>query len=598
MARLKRKKRKKQNRKLAVIEKSILKIVAFILIIGLNWTGLLAVGRTFSYFNDRENSLGNNYSAGTLDFYLQAPGDFSLNLTANSVAVRNVHVLNRGSLPFQYIIEGKDFSGPLCEKLNLEAKLNGTEKYNGSLTSFSLSSPVLFSHPDNWQFKFTFEGNVETYKNTPCQFNFLFRGWQDNITDYNFFGFKDEEEVLTHLMLRAEKTVVLNEFLPNPFGDDCELQGLAGEWVELYNNSDAEMDLAGWYIKDAQDHAIVIDNSNTHTDSTIIGPKGSGSEWLVVFLNGCILNNNGGDTVKLYHSAGSLADYYSYIDSTPEGKSYARYPDGSGPWYDPVPTPGGPNKLELLETLESSIVSDLFVVAGSSGQEEVPGGGSGVSEVSETPEIPIIETATPALEEMLPILGPEPEPELESILETATPSSDKPTVEFEPEPEPVELPQSSDTNQSDQTESNDPVTAPSDDEPEPEPEPESEPEPETETGETEEEIIQEEPILEEELPIEEEPVVGEESVVEEGELIVGGSKPEPEPKLGAEEQPVVEEKPVIEDSRLEPLKEPEPVGLSKPTGLSDDGGEPKPEPQAGEDLVSENNNEDDNDNNE
>ncbi len=33
---------------------------------------------------------------------------------------------------------------------------------------------------------------------------------------------------------------------------------------------------------------------------------------------------------------------YSYSDTT-EGKTYARVPDGTGGWVDPVPTPGGKN---------------------------------------------------------------------------------------------------------------------------------------------------------------------------------------------------------------------------------------------------------------
>src|SRR3989344_3460661 len=52
--------------------------------------------------------------------------------------------------------------------------------------------------------------------------------------------------------------IVLNEFLPNPdtsanglnFGNDASNMPL-GEWVELYNNGNAPIDVNGWYMTDA-----------------------------------------------------------------------------------------------------------------------------------------------------------------------------------------------------------------------------------------------------------------------------------------------------------------------------------------------------------
>ena len=168
---------------------------------------------------------------------------------------------------------------------------------------------------------------------------------------------------------QAEELVVLNEILPNPEGLDSQ-DGLAGEWVELYNNGDAPVDVVGWYIKDAIGNTKVISSANTHTGSTIIGASGSGSEWLVVFMNAAVLNNTG-DTVFLFDDEDLLKDSHAFGESntdedgdlntsaggdndTPsgsetagnEGKSIARIPDGTGAWIDPIPTPGGPNRLE------------------------------------------------------------------------------------------------------------------------------------------------------------------------------------------------------------------------------------------------------------
>lgn len=164
----------------------------------------------------------------------------------------------------------------------------------------------------------------------------------------------------------VEPTIVLNEFVPNPVGNDGQ-HGLEGEWVELYNLSSVAKDLNGWKIKDAAGNSKTISASRTHTGSTIIGVNGSGSEWLVVFMNASVLGNSG-DTINLLDSNDVLLDTHTYgnsidpdLDDDPEstpgdendldgnvtgaGKSFARIPDGTGPWIDPVPTPGGPNKM-------------------------------------------------------------------------------------------------------------------------------------------------------------------------------------------------------------------------------------------------------------
>ncbi|MCD6429523.1 lamin tail domain-containing protein, partial [bacterium] len=125
--------------------------------------------------------------------------------------------------------------------------------------------------------------------------------------------------------------IVLNEFLPNPsgtnpdygydFGEDSDSQP-QGEWIEIYNKSNKAIDLANWYLKDAEGQMVAIQASNTLSGSTIIGAQGSGSEWLVVFLNGCILDNDG-DTVILYDNNGIQVDSYTYtlpennINNTP-----------------------------------------------------------------------------------------------------------------------------------------------------------------------------------------------------------------------------------------------------------------------------------------
>lgn len=190
--------------------------------------------------------------------------------------------------------------------------------------------------------------------------------------------------------------IVINEFLPNPddsanglnFGDDNDSKPL-GEWVELYNNGNVPQDLTGWYIADESgglgNQAAIISALNTVPATTTISAHG----WLVVYLNHQTLNNPNGDSVYLYTNLDVLVDSYTYPDhdfceneptpastnasSTPSGggscgpgdpaappnKSFARIPDGTGAFVDPIPTPGAPNIPDPLNDSQSESSDEL-----------------------------------------------------------------------------------------------------------------------------------------------------------------------------------------------------------------------------------------------
>lgn len=142
--------------------------------------------------------------------------------------------------------------------------------------------------------------------------------------------------------------IVINEFLPNPIGGD--------EWIELYNRGVDLINLTDWYLTDADpSHILNITTANTvssdpSTSGLMIGPN----EFFVVYQNGdsdFLLDDNV-DQLNLYDNASipNLIDQYSYDTSLGdvilENKSIARYPDGSGTWFDPIPSPLGKNILE------------------------------------------------------------------------------------------------------------------------------------------------------------------------------------------------------------------------------------------------------------
>ncbi len=200
-------------------------------------------------------------------------------------------------------------------------------------------------------------------------------------------------------------SVVLNEVLPDPLGSDSASKP-NGEWVELYNNSSSPVDVSGWNITDADANSVLITGDKTNTGGTVVNPHG----WLVVYFGtGSILNNNG-DAVNLYSGVvlpANLVDSHIYGD-TPEGKSIARIPDGSATWYDPIPTPGGPNQLES-STPTPSLIPD-------SSPNPIPTDNPVASEsASPVPTLEPIPVPAPA-----PIQSPEPQP-TETPVDSATP---------------------------------------------------------------------------------------------------------------------------------------------------------------------------------
>lgn len=267
------------------------------------------------------------------------------------------------------------------------------------------------------------------------------------------------------------QNVVLNEFLPNPdesanglnFGKDSDNMPL-GEWVELYNNGNVAIDIKDWYLADESGGAgntqAVVGLTNTQPATTTIPAHG----WLVIYFNKPVLNNTG-DSIFLYTDGGVLVDSYTYdnpsdfceneptpkntnASSTPSGsgssspctsnsvapnKSYARIPDGTGPFVDPIPTPGEPNipdpPLEdksltgQTPPLPDPVMTDDLIdeeageVLGVENTNESGGGGGGGSgePIEDTPEEeapPVDETADTDTPPEDPAATPETEEEV------------------------------------------------------------------------------------------------------------------------------------------------------------------------------------------
>ncbi len=325
--------------------------------------GALGIGETIAYYGDKESSSGNVFMAQSLDFSL-ASDAFEGVQNFGATTTASTEMVNEGTLNFQYTTQTDNIScdSDFLGDLTLVAKRGGSTVYEGALSGFVATTTDMET---DWDFLFFLDPFSTVAQGAMCDLNIVFNGWQEGFPSPAEGGYSDEEVFPISLMANA---VVLNEVLPNPEGLDTQA-GLQGEWVELYNNSIFPLDLTGWYVKDATDHTVTLTASTTFNGRVLIGSRSSYLEWIVLYMNGQILNNDG-DTVSLYTQSGILVDTYSYGNkatdddsdsnhtaggdnqnpagnetSGQEGKSDARKPDGYGAWVDPVPTPGLTNAL-------------------------------------------------------------------------------------------------------------------------------------------------------------------------------------------------------------------------------------------------------------
>ena len=315
------------------IKKSVFKILALLMVVGISWTGFSTVGNTVSFFSDTEISANNIYAAGTLDFSIPSAPDFSPDITPAQNTLKTININNDGNLNFKYKVSAKDLNGDLCDYLNLEANLDGdgVECTDTALNSFDCG-PFLFAAPEEWLFNATLSSGVpDSLQGAVCNFKLTFEGWQED-SSYGAGGFTDTEEVENTIKANYwNPPVVINEFLPNPKGEDNQT-GLNGEWVELYNKTDNDIDVNNWYIKDSQGNIVPITSSNTMSNDTIVPSHG----WSVVFMNGEILDNTS-DTVGLYNNNDMQVDSYSY----------------QAPEYNVNNTPGRTNNLSAYFPLDN-----------------------------------------------------------------------------------------------------------------------------------------------------------------------------------------------------------------------------------------------------
>ena len=131
---------------------------------------------------------------------------------------------------------------------------------------------------------------------------------------------------------KSDSPVRLNEVLPSNSNDCADEVGERNDWVELYNLSDAAVDLAGYSLTD-----------DTASPRKSVIPEGftiEGKSTKLFWADGAPVPDRNHLTFKLkskteevvlYDPEERQVDLYRWTDAYSD-ISFARVPDGSGEW--------------------------------------------------------------------------------------------------------------------------------------------------------------------------------------------------------------------------------------------------------------------------
>jgi hypothetical protein len=126
--------------------------------------------------------------------------------------------------------------------------------------------------------------------------------------------------------------IFINEWFPNPTGNDTK-----GEFIELFNNGNAPVNLAGRTLKNEAGKKFEL--------SGIIGAQ----KYFVLPRSKTKLTLKNSDaSLFLYDSAGKLIDQSAFVGAAPEGESFSRINYGTDPsqhFAFTDPTPDAANKI-------------------------------------------------------------------------------------------------------------------------------------------------------------------------------------------------------------------------------------------------------------
>lgn len=168
--------------------------------------GLLNTGLAYAGFFDYANSNVNSFSASTLFFNLtELSGDPIILPMFNASDLKpnapqlfaSFRINKEGTEDFKYNIYFVKTAGDdvLCSALNIEAKLDGTTLYDGSLSGLWIDPrPTIIDGTDDWELAISLFDSAAELREKNCSFDLVVKGWQ---TDSDgSWGFSDSDSLV------------------------------------------------------------------------------------------------------------------------------------------------------------------------------------------------------------------------------------------------------------------------------------------------------------------------------------------------------------------------------------------------------------------
>ena len=189
-------------------------------------------------------------------------------------------------------------------------------------------------------------------------------------SDIEYYFYADNADAAMFSPVRAEhefynlhitSDVVINEMMPKNGVTASDEEGKYEDWIELYNNSSAAVDISNYYLSDN----ITNPNKWQFPAGTTIQANG----FLIVWCDQDTLDpglhanfklSSGGETLILSNSSGFAINQVTYpeIESS---STYGRYPNGTGPFIRMAPTYNATNSYTAV-SLAENVISYQFSV--------------------------------------------------------------------------------------------------------------------------------------------------------------------------------------------------------------------------------------------
>ena len=195
---------------------------------------------------------------------------------------------------------------------------------------------------------------VWTLRPTPGREN-VFKSADKNISEKEIKKTEiniEEIEADKEIKYDFSDQIIISEIYPNPIGRD-NTNGLY-EWIELYNNSEKDVNLSGWQLDD-----ILNKGSKPYTIRDVI-VKAHDYILLSSDVTKIILNNSG-DEINLLWADGRVVERAKY-DKSQEGYSYSLSSEEVWSWSKNI-TPGKENQIQVVVTeseIQEKIEYDSF----------------------------------------------------------------------------------------------------------------------------------------------------------------------------------------------------------------------------------------------